>query len=140
MSVAIWPEDLPRPERNTYQRTAAEARLKRQAEAPTPAYRRRFSSVPKMVTLSVMLSRAGKGVFDTFYEEDTSHGALPFYMPDPTTDGWPILTGDGQRLLMSDGRPMLMAARWLCLFGDTLPVETIVGVEFRITFNVSVMP
>ncbi len=43
-------------------------------------------------------------------------------------------------LLTGAGVPILLAARWLCLFGDTPPSEVVVGVEFRISFSVSVMP
>jgi len=79
-------------------------------------------------------------VFDTFFQDQTRHGALPFYMPDPTTDGWPLLLADGRPFLTSEGKPILLAARWLCLFGDTQPAVGVVGIEFRINFNVWVMP
>ncbi len=46
----------------------------------------------------------------------------------------------GRPLLTGAGMPILLAARWLCLFGDTPPSEVVVGVEFRISFSVSVMP
>jgi hypothetical protein len=61
-------------------------------------------------------------------------------MPDPTTDGWPLLDATGQPLLDGQGRPLLRAGTWLCLWGDQLPVETILGIEFRKTFSVVVMP
>jgi hypothetical protein len=140
MTVAIWPEELPKPERQTFQLTYMEARLKRQGDAGPPAYRRRFSSVAKPVTLSFVGTRSERAIFETFYVKDTAHGALPFYMPDPTTDGWPLLLGDGRPMLTSDGEPILIAARWLCLFGDSLPTIGVLGITFRVTFNVWVMP
>ncbi|MGE6741715.1 hypothetical protein ACQKGC_15690 [Allorhizobium pseudoryzae] len=140
MTIFYWPTDLPKPERNTWSASYTDPRLRRAAEAPTPAYRRRFSSVARPVQLSMLLDRNLKAVFERFYEETTAYGSLPFYMPDPTTDGWALLASDGRPLLTSAGVPLLLAARWLCLFGDTPPSEVVVGVEFRISFSVSVMP
>ncbi len=140
MTIPTWPATLPKPERNTWSRSPLEARLKKQAEASPPAYRRRFSSVPKSVALSIVVSRAGKAVFDQFYEETTSFGAKPFYMPDPTTDGWALLGGDGNPLLTEGGQPILLSAQWLVFFGDDLPKEAIQGIEFRMSFSVTVMP
>ena len=136
----IWPESLPRPTRSDYQASWQEARIQKQAETGPPGYRRRFSSVARPVGLSAILSRSEKGVFDTFYQHEISHGARPFWMPDPTTDGWQMLTADGMPVLTGDGAPVLLAARWLCLMGQP-PVETIYGqVEFLISFQVDVMP
>lgn len=140
MTIPVWPTVLPRPERNTWQKSPLEARLKRNSETGPPGYRRRFSGVPYSVNLSIVVDRNGKAVFDTFHKTTTKAGATPFYMPDPTTDGWQLFTSAGVPLLTSAGQPILMSARWLCLFGDQLPAETIVGVEFRISFSVTVMP
>lgn len=140
MTYAVWPPELPKPERNTWQSTPQEARLKRQSDAGPPGYRRRFSSAATMVTLSVILSRNQKAIFDRFFAVDTRRGALMFWMPDPTTDGWPMLTSDGVPVLTIDGQPVLLSARWLVTFGESLPVETIQGIEFRKSFNVVVMP
>ncbi|QND45197.1 hypothetical protein HB780_05425 (plasmid) [Rhizobium lusitanum] len=140
MTIPTWPTTLPRPDRDSWQKSPQDARLKRQNDAGPPSYRRRYSSVAQAVTLSIMVDRDGKAVFDKFRETTTSEGSLPFYMPDPTTDGWGLFTADGQPLLTNDDQPLLLAAQWLCLFGDTMPAEAVVGVEFRITFSVSVMP
>ncbi len=140
MSHLIWPVELPRPERNSFQSTPQEARLKRQSDAGPPGYRGRFSSAATMVTLSVILSRAQKAVFDGFFARDTKRGSRMFWMPDPTTDGWRMLTPDGAPVLTTDGVPVLLSARWLCLFGDSLPVESVQGIEFRKSFNVVVLP
>lgn len=140
MTIPVWPDTLPKPERNTWQSAPMEARLKRNPETGPPGYRRRFSGVPRSVSLSILVGRSGKAEFDDFYNNTTKAGSLPFYMPDPVTDGWPLLYSDGSPLLADDGTPLLMAANWLCLFGDQLPTDTIVGVEFRISFSVTVMP
>lgn len=140
MTVPVWPASLPRPDRETWQRTPQEARIKRQSTNGPPGYRRRFSSVAQMVTLSLTLTRADAAVFDMFFQETTEQGARPFWMPDPTTDGWRLIAADGGGLLTHEGTPILISAWWLCLFGDSLPVESIVGSEFRKTFTVVVLP
>lgn len=138
--IPAWPSELPNPERNTWQKTPQEARLKRRTDAGPPGYRRRFSSVAKLVNLSILVDRNGKAVFDNFHDLATAYGAKPFVMPDPTTDGWALLKSDGAPLLTHAGVPILLSARWLVQFGDQLPAETIVGNRFRISFSVAVMP
>lgn len=140
MTIPTWPASLPKPERKPWSRSPFEARIKRQPEAGPPGYRRRFSSVAESVALSIVVSRAGKAVFDQFYEETTAFGGTPFYMPDPTTDGWALLDGAGNPMLTEGGQPILLSAIWLCLFGDDLPKESIEGVNFRMAFSVVVMP
>lgn len=141
MIILTWPDELPRPERNTWQVQPQDARRKRQGDVGPPTYRRRFSRVPKLVTLSVVLDRNQKAIFDNFYHYDCDEGSALFRMPDPTTDGWPLLTSDGVPMLTGDGVPLLLAAQWLCAWGDQTPVETIQGqIEFRKTFSVVVMP
>lgn len=140
MTIPTWPASLPKPERKTWSRSPLEARVKRQTEAGPPGYRRRFSSIAKPVALSIVVSRAGKAVFDQFYEETTAFGGRPFHMPDPTTDGWALLDGAGRPMLTEGGQPILMSAMWLCLFGDDVPKESIEGVNFRMAFSVMVMP
>ncbi len=140
MSTPIWPSSLPRPERQTWQAQLQDARQKRQSEAGPPAYRRRFSSVARLVQLSVLLDRTQKTVFDRFYEDTCAFGSTLFYMPDPTTDGWPLTTEAGEPLLTGAGDPLLAAAHWRGMWGDSVPVESLVGLEFRKTFSIVVMP
>ncbi|MBN8294739.1 hypothetical protein JI664_22405 [Rhodobacter sp. NTK016B] len=136
----VWPATLPRPERDTWQAQPQEARRKRQPDNGPPAYRRRFSSVARMVSLSVLLTRDEKAVFDHFYHSVCAEGAAQFYLPDPTTDGWELLSSDGETLLTRWDNPVRLSARWLCLWGDTPPAETLLGIEFRKSFSVVVMP
>ncbi|PKR90866.1 hypothetical protein CXZ10_05820 [Pleomorphomonas diazotrophica] len=140
MTIPTWPASLPKPERDSWSQSPFEARRKRQTEGLPPAFSRRFSGVPETVALSIVVSRAGRAVFDQFYKEDTSFGAKPFYMPDPTTDGWALLDGAGNPMLTEGGQPILLSAQWLVFFGDDLPKQTIEGVRFRLAFSVMVMP
>lgn len=138
--IQNWPQMLPRPERATWQLSPQDGRRKTQSETGPVRYRRRFSSVTRQVSLSVTLTRDQKAVFDRFFHVDCAEGAQLFYMPDPTTDGWPLLTNDGTPLLTSSGQPILLGGRWLCSWGDQLPAETIQGQEFKKTFSILVMP
>lgn len=140
MSYPVWPSDLPRPERSSYQLQPQDARRKRGFENGPPGYRRRFSAVAQMVTLSVILTANQRAAFDNFYADDCAQGASLFWLPDGTRDGWALLTHDGQPLLTHDGTPILLASRWLCAWGDAPPIETLQGIEFRKQFSVVVMP
>lgn len=141
MSWPVWPEALDRFEREGWQAQPQEARLQRSADAGPPSWRPRFSSGARFVSLSIVLTRDERAVFDRFYAQDCKAGSSLFWMPDPSTDGWSLLATDGAPLLASEGLPLLIAARWLCSFGEQLPAETIVEqVKFRKTFNVVVMP
>ena len=139
--IQTWPETLPRPERDTWQRSPQDARRKTQSEAGPPRYRRRFSSAATMVTLSVIVTRNGRAIFDNFFHDTCADGSLLFYMPDPTTEGWPLLAADGTPILTDDDQPVLLGGQWLCAWGDQVPIETIYGqIEFKKTFSVVVMP
>ncbi|MFK4060313.1 hypothetical protein [Brucella anthropi] len=138
--ILTWPSQLPRPERSSWQMTPQDARRKRQGDAGPPGFRRRFSSAARMVSLSVVLDRNGKAVFDNFFHDACAEGAHLFYMPDPTTEEWPLFATDPLPLLTTDGVPLLLAGLWLCSWGEQMPVETVQGVEFRKTFSLVVMP
>ncbi|KMK68586.1 hypothetical protein [Puniceibacterium sp. IMCC21224] len=140
MTYAVWPEELPRPERNSWKLSWQEARLKTQNETGPPSYRRRFSNPARSIALSLILTRQERAVFDNFFEVTTGHGSLLFYMPDPTTEGWGLATGDGAPLLTDGDVPIVLAARWLCSFGDTIPAQAVQGIEFRMTFSLWVLP
>jgi len=139
--IPEWPTDLRKFEREGWQVQAVEARRKRQGDAGPPGYRRRFSAVPRLVGLSIVLTRNEKAIFDRFYHVDCAEGARNFRMPDPSTNGWPLLAADGSPLLTAVGQPILLAATWLCAWGDALPIETMDGdVDFRKEFQVVVLP
>lgn len=144
MTVPVWPEALPRPERNTWGAQHQDPRKQRRSEAGPTTWQRRFSSAAKIVSLSVEVSRDELAVFDKFHRHDTAMGSLPFWMPDPTTDGWGFWTHTGAPMLIAggphDGEPILLAAMWLCSFGGQMPRETISGVRFRKTFELVVYP
>lgn len=90
--------------------------------------------------MTVWVDRSLKGDFDVFFHEVTADGALPFTMPDPTTDTWPLLNHNGVPLLDQLSRPLLMSKIWVCFFGETTPVVTPIGMQFKITFPIVVLP
>ncbi len=81
-----------------------------------------------------------KAVFDEFYDTVTKDGTLPFRMPDPSTDGQFLLDTDVSPILTETGARILLAAQWLCIFGDPVPSERIVGGRFLVSLTVAVMP
>lgn len=141
MSYPIWPSGLDSIERDSYQAQPQDARRKRGFENGPPGYRRRFSAVARMVSMSLVTGAEGRARFHGFHDDDCAQGASLFWMPDPTRNGWPLLASDGTPLLAVAGQPLLVAAQWLCAWGDQPPVETMTEqVKFRISFNVVVMP
>lgn len=140
MSYPEWPSDLPRPDRDTWQSAWTDPRLRRQNAAGPRGFRKRFSSVPKQVAMGVTLSHYERAVFNRFFEDELDYGVGIFTMPDPTTDGWPLLMSDGSPMLDHEGQPLLLAETWLCQWGDEMPVETVAGREFRIVFAIEVLP
>lgn len=139
MTVANWPAELPRPSRKDYSAQLIDNRLKKRSRG-VPGHRRATSLAGETVTLSIFVTRSLRAVFEEFYRTETGGGTLPFYMPDPTTDGWPLLADDGAPLLQPDGTPILLSATWLCLWGDATPLVKVRGVRFDINFSVTVMP
>lgn len=140
MTILTWPPQLPRPERSTWNLTRQDARRKLRSDAGPPRYRRRMSAVAQLVSLSILVNRDGKAIFDRFYDHECEDGTLLFRMPDPTTDGWALLTEIDAPVLATDNLYLLLPETWLCAWGDQPPSETVVGVEFRISFSVVVMP
>ncbi|MBN7785132.1 hypothetical protein JYP51_09390 [Ponticoccus gilvus] len=137
----VWPAELDPPERDGWGASWADPREHRQAERGPSRYGRRVSAVSRHVSLSIVCTRAQKGVFDRFFEQDTRMGSLLFRMPDPATDGWPLLTETFEPLLTETGQPLLDTHLWLCLFAKEMPSETVVEqVKFRIAFSVEVLP
>lgn len=138
--IPVWPTDLPKPTRD-YQAQVIDPRRKRSTDAGVSGYGRKFSLAGKKVSLSLILSRSQKQVFDRFYEQDLDFGTRTFWMPDPVSDGWPLVTAEGEALLAPDGQQLLMSAQWLCLMGDEPPVEgPLKGLLFPVSFSVVVMP
>ena len=141
MSYPEWPAGLVQFERSGWQLQPQEARRRRQSDAGPPGFRRRFSSAARNVSLSLVVPRWDLARFWNFYREDCAAGASYFWMPDPSTDGWRLLTEAGHPVLAGGDQYLLLSARWLCSWGDDPPRESVyAGPDYRLNFSVWVMP
>ena len=140
MSVAVWPDELPSPTRAGWQSQYADPRMARTSDVGPPGFRRRYSSTARNVSLTLELTLLQRAVFNDLLTEGTSHGSLPFWMPDPSLDGAPLLTADDDAIRSVDDDEILIDVRWLCLFGQDLPVETLEREKYVLQFSVWVMP
>jgi hypothetical protein len=140
MTVPLYPSNLPRPLRQGFQVTFPDGRQQTQPEVGPPRTSLRFSSAATPVAMVTDLTRDQLARFWRFWSEDTSGGALPFLIADPTANDWPLLSADGEALTTGDGTPILISAWWLVVFGRQPPIEVPVGIRFRLQFSLMVMP
>ena len=141
MALPLYPPELPRPEASNYQEAFGDGRLQGRTDAGPPVGGRRFSSVVNTVQFSTLLRRSQLARFQRFYDEDTRQGSLPFLIPDPTTDGWMMMTDTFQPILNEAGLPLLLSETWVVMFGATLPrITTSRPPLFSVMFELSVMP
>ena len=141
MSIPVWPSDLPRPLRSSWQRQMSDPRRKRVAENGPVRLARRYSAVATTLALSCRMSRVQRDIFWQFIEQTLAHGSRAFWMPDPATDGWPLITPSGEALQTPLGVRLVAARLWLCQIGDEMPVEgPIEGVHFTLSFTLQVLP
>ncbi|MEM6381645.1 MAG: hypothetical protein AAF739_03150 [Pseudomonadota bacterium] len=140
MTVAVWPETLPLPQRQGFQYTKGEARRQSQPDSGPPRVSRRFSRTADPVQMVLDCDRDELLIFDTFFDRDTAKGARPFRMKDVIRTDLPLLDHLGQPLETNAGAPLLIASVWLCLFGQQLPAITTYGKRWRISFEIWVMP
>lgn len=140
MSVPVWPAELPRPNRSGFSRSKGETRRITKPDQGPPRTRRARSKNADTIQMTITVSRDGLAVFDAFFEDVLGGGSLPFLMADPETDDWPLLGADGVALTDETGQPLLVASTWVCMFGEQLPVSAPAGVEWQVSFGISVMP
>lgn len=140
MTMPSWPAELVRPLREGYQQQRGDNRRFASGEQGPPRVRRGVSKAITTVPMSFYVTSDQRARFWRFYIEETEEGALPFIMPDWTRDEHDLLTAGGLNLLTHDDVPLLIAATWAVLFGQSTPNETPMGVEWRINFDVMVLP
>lgn len=141
MTIPIWPSDLPRPRRDGYGSVLPDGRSSTQPEAGPPRVRRRFSAAVATRQLTIDVDADGRMRFWRFWREDTVGGSLPFWIPDWTLEGLPIGDEAGTALATETGMPITIATRDLVLFATSQPPsEAPIGVRWRISLQLSVMP
>lgn len=121
MSIPTFPPELPRPQVSGFRRQRSDPRRRRTFDAGPPKFARRYSAVPVTFSLSMRLHAWQVALFDRFYVEDCADGSLPFYVPDYTVDGLPLLDETGAMLTDEAGVPLLSSKIMLCLWGETPP-------------------
>ena len=135
-----WPTELERPLRDGYQRQRGDNRRMTQAEQGPPRVRRGRSKSIQTVPMSFYLSYDQEARFQRFYVEETEEGALPFLIPNWGTDGSELLTPSGLSLTDHEDTPLLIAATWVAMFGESVPNTDPMGVEWRVSFNLVILP
>lgn len=141
MTLSWYPDELPRPRRDGYSRTLADGRQATKNESGPPRVRRRFSSAAAAMQMVVDLTVDQRMRFFRFWEEDTVLGSKPFWMPDWTVAGIELGTEAGDVITDETGRPLVIEAVLLCMFGtEQPPAETVLGVDFRVSFQLAILP
>ena len=121
MRIPTFAPELPRRQVSGFRRQRSDPRRRRTFDAGPPKFARRYSAVPVTFSLSMRLHAWQIALFDRFYVEDCAEGSLPFYMPDYTVDGLPLLDETGAMLTDEAGVPLLWSKVMLCLWGETPP-------------------
>ncbi len=140
MTIPFWPDQLPRPMRQGWQRTLPDGRLSTKNDGGPPRVRRQYSSAVSPVAMTIDVSIDGRECFNRFWEE-TVGGSQPFLVPDPTLTGIGLMDDSGNPITDDDGNQLVIEDWWLVLFDtQSAPAETVIGVRYRINFGLMVMP
>lgn len=144
MSIAVWPQELPKPNRSGFAQQVPDRRRTSSPENGLPRYGSRWTLAAAPANLVVDLSLDQRRRLENFWSDETRGGALPFLMPQPGVDGFDLLISDAAntraRLTDASGQPFLISAWWMCLF-DQSPISfSPIGLEWRTSFGIAVMP
>lgn len=141
MSVPLWPSDLPQEVlQEGFQESFGEGRLSTKMETGIPKTRRRFSAVGRPIQAALILTIDQRARFKSFWDDDTSLGSLPFFMPDQLADGLALIA-NGLSLTDTSGTPLVTESWWLVMFGETPPsVRPLSGDIYRAEFGLTILP
>lgn len=82
--MPAWPITLPQKvERDRYQEGFASTVVRSQTDSGRSKRRQRFLDGPRVLTVSIPMDDAELLIFNAFYTDDISHGALSFTFPHP---------------------------------------------------------
>ncbi len=135
-----WPTELSKPLSDAFQRQRGESRNVTRSEQGPPRVRRSTSKATETVQIALYLTHDQLARFHRFHDEECDDGALPFLMPGWGKRNQPMLTAEGLRLLTDDDTPILIDDTWPCLFGQSRPNEVVMGLEWRLTVDVVILP
>lgn len=102
------------------------ARLVTAMEEGPPKQRPRGNKV-RPISFTDEFSANQRARFDRFWEEELNMGTLPFFYPDPHTNGFPLCDDLGSPLLDQDGTPVIIGAWILCTFSTAEPAWSALG-------------
>lgn len=130
MTIPVYPSELPAPLRSDYAETAGDGRAIFRNDAGPVSLRRRFAATMDVIPVTTRLYRWQLELLDNFYLQDTKQGSLPFTMPAPLTDGFPIMDENLDYLLDENGEQLLFTETMLVLFAEqALPTRKQIDVE-----------
>jgi hypothetical protein len=140
MSMSSWPQELRKPLTEGFQQGREDNRLLSRAERGPPRVRRGMSKATEAVGVAFHVSHDHRARFNRFYDEETDQGALPFLVPSWGIDNHDLMTAGGLNLLDHEDTPLLIAATRVCLFGQSMPTVVPMGLEWRISFDLVILP
>ncbi|MCV9960726.1 hypothetical protein OIU34_02340 [Pararhizobium sp. BT-229] len=142
MTIPSYPADLPPPLRAAFGEQSGDGRVIFRPDAGPTVPGLRFAAVMDIIPFSTQLKRWQLGLFDSFYLETLKKGMLPFTMPEPFTDGYPMLDEEQNTLLDENDVPLLFTETMLVRFADDgLPNRTSLQVDtFRVSFRLARLP
>ena len=140
MTMPSWPSELLRPLVDGFEQAKQDNRIIARSDRGPPRVRRGMSKVAEAVSVAFYCTDDHKARFDRFHIEETELGAWPFLVPSWVTDNHELLTADGINLLDHEDTPLLIAATWVCLFGQSMPSVVPMGLEWRISFDLVILP
>lgn len=86
MANAIWPAGLPQYVlQQGFRESLGDARIETAMEAGKPKTRRRYTAVPRQISVTLACDLSQRATLNSFYETTTKHGTLPFDWVDPVT-------------------------------------------------------
>jgi len=140
MTMPSWPTELLAPLRDAFQRQRGENRMLTRSDQGPPRVRRSASKSTETVQIAIYCTADHLARFHRFHDEECADGSLPFLVP-----GWGkidlgLLTDEGEELLTDEDVPILIDDTWPCLFGQSRPNEVSMGVEWRVSFDMVILP
>jgi hypothetical protein len=114
----IWPSTLPQfALRDGYQSGTGDGRLRSDTDAGIAKVRRRFSYVPRPLSLSTLMTNDQLDTFKTFYDDTLQGGVLPF------------------QVFSAEGADPIVVQ-----FGQNAPTWVPNGIDWTVTLDLVILP
>ncbi|MIL09646.1 hypothetical protein BZU93_27690 [Salmonella enterica subsp. enterica] len=139
MTYPSYPSELPNVLTAGYRRSFADGRFKSRNDGGPADIGSRFSVTYDPIQASTQVSLAQRGTFERFFVEMTKRGAVPFWIPDHTSDGAAWLDENYEPVLFEDFRPVTITEILLVQF-TTLPDFVPRDMAWTISFGLEILP